>query len=214
MGRNLSKPANGAPVRTFLAVELPEPARASLATTASQLEPHRSILKLVAPELLHVTIRFLGQLTERQLNSVEEAAAAAAAQVEPFALQLGGMGSFPERRAPRVVWAGLADDEGYGHLQILFAAVERELAARGFPPEGRAFAPHITLARVREGVPAEDTRPLSATLEAIHNANGLRDSFEVRQLTVMRSDLSSRGPRYTTLTRAPLRAPTSTGADS
>jgi 2'-5' RNA ligase len=130
-----------------------------------------------------------------------EAAGEAAECTRPFALSLAGLGAFPSLRKPRVIWVGLGRDEGYRDLQQLFKQVEGELGARGFSPEDRPFAPHITLARTRDAISEPVRRDLGTTLASVAERTEITGSFRVDSVTVMRSDLSQSGPKYTPIAR-------------
>ena len=114
-----------------------------------------------------------------------------------FDISIAGLGAFPSPARPRVLWAGLR--EGGDALGALAEAVDVAVARLGFAREDRAFSPHVTLARVRE------PRRTPALAEAL--AAGQTQAFgrvSVREATLMRSDLSPRGARYTPLASAPL----------
>jgi 2'-5' RNA ligase len=202
MAPNLSK-AGFQGIRTFVAIELPDPVRAVLTGVEDRLSEHAAALKIVAPELLHLTMRFLGGLSGERVTAVQEAARSAASGQAPFRLHLSSVGAFGGRM-PRVVWVGIREDGGLAALRALFTRLEDELHVRGFDRERRALSPHLTLARVRERATREDIRSLGETVMRLAAGPPLAGSFEVRELTVMRSDLGPRGPRYTPLSRARL----------
>src|SRR5947209_3926506 len=146
MAVQLSKCGPSSTVRTFLAVELPLSLREDLERSRSAFGDYAA-LKWSASSLLHITVRFLGNVHETRMTEVVGAASAAARHVEPFSLTLSGLGAFPNERSPRVLWVGLAHDDGYDILGRLYALLEDNLTAAGFPREERSFSPHITLAR-------------------------------------------------------------------
>jgi len=189
---------SGRVVRAFIAVLLPDDVRARLAAAAAELRARAPGLAWVRAANLHVTLRFLGEIEPMALERAREAVAVTATSVAPFTVTLGGLGGFPPGRPPRVVWAGvLAGGEG---LEALHDALESTLVARGIPAEGRAFHPHVTLARARDPRGASG---LAGTL-------GGRSAFgEVRvaALHLMRSELDPQGPRYSILVEAPLHGP-------
>lgn len=203
MGGQLSKRGVASTVRTFLAVELPPSLKAELERLRSDFGD-RGSLKWSASSLLHITVRFLGNVHESRMPDVEAAARAAAARVEPFHLSLSRFGAFPNERAPRVIWVGLARDAGYEELHRLFERAEGELTARGFPPEERSFSPHITLARARDTAGQSDKREIGEDLRRAQSRRPPAGGWQVHALVVMRSDLGREGPRYTPLAACPL----------
>lgn len=115
----------------------------------------------MAPDNLHVTLKFLGQIEPVLVQRVGSLLAEVASQHSAFELEVRGLGAFPTPRRARVIWAGLA--AGAAELGRLAARVDAGLAELGFAPEARPFAAHVTLARVRE--PQRDAG-LAAALEA------------------------------------------------
>jgi 2'-5' RNA ligase len=191
-------------IRTFLALELPDALKSRLAGFEREFSHHASVLKWPAQDLLHITLRFLGGVPEDRMPAVMEAAEAVASQSAPFTLSLSGIGAFPGTRRPRVIWVGLHQDSGYDALLTLFADLEECLTARGFPPEERAFSPHITLARTRDTISEAERRELGARLTDVAVKATVNGITPVDRLTVMRSDLARSGPAYTPLARYPL----------
>jgi 2'-5' RNA ligase len=151
----------------------------------------------VAPENFHVTLKFLGSVDDGRVQGVIDALHTAVQGHAPFDLEVSGLGAFPSATRPRVLWAGLAGD--IAPLAALAASVEDALDGLGFPREGRAFAPHITLGRVREPGRAP------ALAEALGAASDRRfGRVAIAETALMRSDLSPRGARYTVLASAVL----------
>jgi 2'-5' RNA ligase len=193
--RGRETPVSGRPVRGFVAVLLPDGVRARLAATAAELRARAPGLAWVRADNLHLTLRFLGEVEPAALERVREAVEIAATAVPAFTVELGGLGGFPSGRAPRVVWAGvIAGGEGLGALH---AALEAALITRGIPGEGRGFHPHVTLARAR------DPRGAGGLASAL-GAGPVFGEVRVTALHLMRSDLDSRGARYSILAEAPL----------
>ena len=154
------------------------------------MRPQATDVAWVGAENLHITLKFLGGVEDTRLSDVADAVGAAAA-VRAFDVELRGLGAFPTPTRPRVIWAGAADAPAFAELA---AGVDRSLGALGFPPEERGFTPHVTLGRVRE--PRRD-RALASAL----TAGGTRPfgMLRVARVSLMRSDLSPRGARYTEL---------------
>lgn len=175
---------------------LPDAVRARLAAMVAEIRSRGPALAWVKADNLHLTLRFLGALEPGILARAQEAMRVAAASVSAsFTVELGGLGSFPARGAPRVVWAGVV--AGGERLVALHAGLEAALEARGIPGEGRAFHPHVTLARARE-------RRGGARLDAVLGPGPRFGRLEVGALHLMRSDLGPGGSRYSVLAEAPL----------
>ena len=131
--------------RLFLAIALPAPVREQL---TALYQPVRGIV-WTRPEQVHLTLRFLGDVEVALEAAVEEALARAA--VEPFVLPVAGVGTFPPRGPARVLWVGVG--QGHPRLYQLRQQIDDGLLAAGLPLDVRFFQPHITLGRVKEGVP-------------------------------------------------------------
>lgn len=144
----------------------------------------------VAAENLHVTLKFLGGVDEGRLADVG-AALERAASVPAFEVAVQGLGAFPSLNRPRVLWAGTSGSSAFTRLA---ESVDRGLVALGFAPEERGFTPHVTLGRVRE--PRRDPG-LAGALEAA--ASRPFGALRVDRVSLMQSDLSPRGARYTEL---------------
>lgn len=146
----------------------------------------------MTPPNLHVTLKFLGAVEEPRMPDVERALGEAAAGVTAFDLTLRGLGAFPSVARPRVIWAGAT--EGAPALAGVAASVERALSPLGFPTEARPFSAHVTLGRVRTPRRNPKLADALAAAAAIDLAR-----MRVTHLSLMRSDLSPRGARYTEL---------------
>jgi 2'-5' RNA ligase len=205
MTTNLSKQDRLPQIRVFVAVELPEDLREHLGRLRSRVGPAAQTAKWVGPDLLHITVRFLGEMSEERVKSVETATVAAASALQPFELVLARMGAFPHARSPRVLWVGLESDAGFASLQHLHAEVENRLDQQGFGREQKPFSPHITLARLPDRSSSEQRRALGDAWVS-HTGRPVDSprSFPVNAVTVMSSDLRSGGPHYTALARVPL----------
>jgi len=188
-------------MRLFVAVDLSEEARAAMAAVqtriAAALAGGSASLKWVRPEQLHLTLVFLGNVAEARVPAVVEAAGRDVGAA-PFDMVLDGVGAFPPRGAPRVLWAGVT--EGAAEL----AAVQRELVTRvtavGLVVDTRPFHPHLTLGRWRQSSPRDRTR---ACATGPPNAMA---RVRVRRTTLYESRLSPSGPTYTALAHANLTA--------
>lgn len=188
--------SGAASLRVFCAVELPEAVREAAAAHASRLRRDfpEARASWARPAGLHVTLKFLGEVGAARVVELSRAAGAAAEGLAPFGLTVEGAGTFPPRGAARVLWLGVRDESG--GLARLQRRLEEGCEAVGFPREGRAFRPHLTLARLR--APTKDAAGLS---EAHRRAAFGPHPFRVSELIVVRSELGPGGSRYTPLSR-------------
>jgi len=170
--------------------------RARLAAAVERLRPVASGVVWVARDNVHVTLKFLGSVETARLGDVERALATAVADHGAFDLDVRGLGAFPSNTRPRVLWAGVG--AGAADVTTLAARTDETLAALGFPREARPFAAHVTLGRVRE--PRVDPG-FGQALSAAEAFGCVR----IGQVSLMRSQLSPRGARYTVLAHLPLR---------
>ena len=183
-------------MRLFVAVPLPR----ELTDRAAALLP--SALPAIRPvrsELMHITLAFLGWTPDDQLDAVVAAARAAATGQQAFGLSFAAAGRFPATGRPRVVWLGIG--EGQSGLARLAARVGDELRTRDLKFDDRPFAPHLTLARVRDEATGPEGRTIAAAVEALEVPE-LRTRVE--RIAVVESVLSPKGPRYTERADAPL----------
>jgi 2'-5' RNA ligase len=176
-------------------VLLPDELRQRLAAAIERLRPHAADVAWVTPANLHVTLKFLGQVAESRVPAVADALRATLAEQRAFDVVVRGLGAFPAPARPRVRWAGLED--ATGGLTALGERVDACCGGLGFPRETRAFAAHVTLGRVRE------PRRQPALGEALARAADF-GRLRVERVSLMRSDLSPRGARYSELAIAPL----------
>ncbi len=150
----------------------------------------------VAPENLHATLRFLGDIDEAQLERATAAAREVARRLQPFGLTLEALGTFPSRGAPRVLWVGVAD--GVQVLTTCAEALNTQLDTAGLPGDGRPFRPHVTLARLKhQNVRCRQRRRWTTSVrEAIDAAAWPATPAKVRALSVVESRLREAGPTY------------------
>lgn len=183
-------------VRAFVAVELSEDVRQALAAVQRAVQRHvPSGVRWVAPESVHLTLKFLGDVPVARLGAVTEAMRLVAAGCASFDVTLNGVGAFPNGRSPMVVWVGLAGDTAA--LLKLAKALETALAALGFPPEGRPFSSHLTLGRARDRMTTEERQCLATLLAQPPQVAPA--AMRVESISLMRSVLNPSGAQYTRL---------------
>jgi len=178
-------------VRGFLAFEIEDLAvRKSLTDMQMRAMQTGADLKPVEPGNIHMTIRFLGDITLDMADKVY--AEMQKTQFKPFHVQLMGLGVFPSLSFPRVLWAGIA--QGADQLQNIFSQIEPMLQNLGFSPDRNGFSPHLTIARIRS---ARNKQLLADFV--MKNAKYDFGSIEAGCLRLKRSELTPKGPIYTTL---------------
>ncbi len=190
----------GGRMRSFLAVTCPDDILPDLAVVAAGL-PVRDWRAIHAGQR-HLTLRFLGDQPEGLLRGLAAQLGPELSRVPLFRLEFIGLGAFPSRARPDVLWAGCGGD-GVARLLRLAAAVDAGLAAAGLPPEGRPFRPHLTIGRRRPDV---DPARAAAAVEAVCAAHAGRrwGAVDVARVVLFRSDLGPAGARHTPLAHLPL----------
>lgn len=191
-------------LRTFIAVELDAAARRQLQSLQAALQARVApgLVRWVALENIHITLKFLGETRPEQAPVVAAALDSIGSMLAPFQVTLAGRGCFPNFKRPHVIWAGLVD---HGQrLQKLAEAVEKSVAPLGWPTDARPFSPHLTLGRVNDHATSRERADLGAVIEALEV--GELSRLPVSTLYFMRSELQPGGPRYTVLREVKLGA--------
>src|ERR1051325_2525991 len=186
--------------RMFVAIELDESTRAAVAREqqmAWRLAANAP-MKFVDPKQAHLTLAFLADVPSPQCDQLIAAMQQPIDGIGPFDVAFGGLGVFPMRGAPRVLWLGVQD--GAREVVALQHAVATRIASLGLTLEDRAFHPHLTLGRWRQARPSD--RP---DLRADARSTG---TMRVERVTLFESRLSSEGPAHIERAFAPL-TPTS-----
>ncbi|HEY3247652.1 MAG TPA: RNA 2',3'-cyclic phosphodiesterase [bacterium] len=183
--------------RTFIAVDLDPQLRDAILAIERDLETAGARVKWIRPTNLHFTLKFLGEIAVAQVARARIAAREAAGLTEPFRITLGTLGAFPSFRQPQVIWIGVSD--GSKNLESLADRLDAALAKLRFPPERRAFRPHLTLARMR------DVRAWGDLVRALERFRDVSVGSQVIDtMTVYKSRLSPQGSTYTALEEVPL----------
>ena len=193
-------------LRAFIALPVLPEAQRSLEPAVQHLSAVApGAVRWVALDGLHLTLKFLGNVDARRVDDITQGMRLACRDLAPFELALSDLGVFPNAGRPRVVWAGVQGD--LEPLTKLQGNVETDMAALGFGPEKRPFAPHLTLGRVRDRV-ADSQRRLLGSAVAECSIDAARP-WLVEAVHLVRSELGPRGAAYTDLASAPLGGGTS-----
>jgi 2'-5' RNA ligase len=171
-------------LRLFVALELPEDIRESAADLAAGLPDAR----WVAPESLHITLRFIGEVDEHVAEDVD--AELIGVRAHPMTLSLSGLGCFESRDRVRAVWARVMAGDDLAQLQ---RSIEQAVRRAGLAPNAHKFIPHVTLTRLRN-VPVDLVAPYLA-----HFGGFRTEPFEVSHFTLFRSHMGHGGSHYEAL---------------
>ena len=178
-------------IRSFIAFDIDsESVLKRMTEVQTMLTKTGADVKLVEPKNIHMTLRFLGNITPSTVEKIFEEMKKV--QFTPFDVRLHGVGAFPNPRYPRVVWAGIT--QGADQLRSIFEQLEPKLLGLGFAPDPKGFSPHLTIARVRSG---RNRVELAKCLS--ENENCEFGVIDAKCLKLKRSDLTPRGPIYSTL---------------
>lgn len=175
--------------RAFISTDI-EP-NEKLVSAIGELRVARADLKVVKPELLHLTLKFLGDTEESLVDDISSRIALSTSGIAPFTIRLKGMGAFPSLSNIRVVWVGIEDGRP---LEEIAKRLESSLLELGFEKDRKGFVPHLTLARTRSG------RNI-ANVHEILTANPATDfgEYSIDRVLLKKSVLSPQGPTYSTV---------------
>jgi RNA 2',3'-cyclic 3'-phosphodiesterase len=187
-------------LRTFVAVEMDEAIRRAAARWIEEFRTAAADVNWVKPQNMHLTVKFLGDVASDKIPQVCDTVARAVADIQPFELEIRGVGAFPNVKRPRNVWLGVG--AGEERLADLAERIDAALKKIGFPREARGFHGHLTLGRIRHPSPGLST--LARLLPSNGTAGVAAGVVAVEEVVVFSSQLSRAGPTYEALSRAPL----------
>jgi 2'-5' RNA ligase len=193
MARDRGARPEAKPLRLFVAVDIPEAIRTELARRTARFHDAIHGARWTNTDSWHVTLKFLGATWPRLVDEVEQAVTEAASSARATRSALTHVGAFPSPRRARVIWAGLADEEG--DLASAAGDLDRRLEHH-FKPEKRSLTPHLTLARLR--TPAN----LEAIAPELFDLDVATEAFPIDELVLYRSHLSPKGATYEPIYRA------------
>lgn len=184
-------------IRSFISINLTETLKKEINNLLTDLKKHNLDVKWVPVENLHVTLKFLGHIPEETVEKVKERLLKVSSLFEPFRLRFNGIGFFPDRKRPRVIWIDISDSDV---LKILQETIEERLKEIGFAREERGFSPHLTIGRIRS---LRDRERLIGIVETIKDQEfGIID---VDRVYLMKSDLRPGGAQYSVIAEFPLK---------
>ena len=184
-------------MRLFLAINLEPSVRRAIVDATAPLRTAAPSLRWVDDSRLHLTLKFLGEQDEATLPPLRETMTSVARRHRGFVMRVGEVGAFPNFRRARVVWIGVERDP---RLELLHHDVEVACETHGFEVDGRAFRPHITLARVNDRASVDEMRTLWRASKRVD----FEAESEVRSIDIMQSATTPDGSRYERLHAAAL----------
>ena len=184
---------NAKPIRTFIAIKLPDDVIERLREVQTGLKREGLDIKWVRPENIHLTLKFLGDIQNSDVDAVGNALESATAPFAPLTLSAAGLGAFPSVKRPRVLWAGVRGD--LEMLSRLHARLEEALSRLvGIEKENKTFKGHLTLGRIKNKVPPD------AMIDAVSRYGDMASQgFVADTLHLIKSELKPSGPVYTDL---------------
>ena len=189
-------------VRSFIAIELPEEVISGLHQLQAELKSAgHTFVKWVAPGGIHLTLKFLGNISPRKVAEITKVMERASQEVSAFQLEIGGLGAFPSLGQPRVLWLGIGGE--VDKLVDLQQRIDAGLVPLGFAHEKRPFAPHLTLARLREGTSPRERRNFGESV--MKTPLEFNYAIAVDSLSLMRSQLLPGGAVYSCLSEVKLK---------
>lgn len=183
-------------LRCFVAIEIPETIRKSIAGIVDSLKKSGSDVKWVSDENIHITLQFLGETEESLIPDIKDALYKILAPYYPFYIKIADVGCFPSGRRPRVIWVGMEESQS---MLNLYKDITGEMVKFGYKKDARGFTPHVTIGRVKS---ERNMGELLGRLEELKVTDF--SGFEVRNVKLMKSELKPSGAIYHSLAEIPL----------
>jgi 2'-5' RNA ligase len=188
-------------LRAFIAIEIPREIREAVGKAMAPLQKGiGSIVRWVPVENMHLTLKFLGDVSPTNVEMLSEMLLAEAKLFHCFDLRLSGLGSFPTLKRPRVIYIGI---QAPVTLEALQRGIESASRRLGYESEERGFSPHLTIGRVKQNVTGTEQQTIRRALEEIRI--DLLGTARVDSVHLYKSDLKPTGSMYTRLYSAPLK---------
>ncbi|HLF17339.1 MAG TPA: RNA 2',3'-cyclic phosphodiesterase [Candidatus Omnitrophota bacterium] len=182
-------------IRAFIAVDLDKPIKNLIADIQNHLSESECLVKWVAPQSAHITLKFLGDIEEQTIPAIKEYLEKASSSIVPTHFDAIRVGAFPNTDFPRIIWLGIEED---GTISQLAEKIEQALVPLGFAKEDRKFTPHITIGRLSS---TKNSRKLSQLLQDFPTLKPIKQPFD--HVSLYQSTLTSQGPIYERLLRIP-----------
>ncbi|MFC2048466.1 RNA 2',3'-cyclic phosphodiesterase [Chloroflexota bacterium] len=188
-------------IRSFIAIELPDELKRELVQLESRLKSGEQFwVKWVDPESIHLTLKFLGNIAVDRTGEITRAIEEAAQGISSFLLEVKDLGVFPNFKRVQVAWVGMSGDiDKLGQLQ---QNIESSLARLSFASESRPFAPHLTIARLRDRASLDEQQKFGQLIAETRFEAG---TFRVDAISLMKSQLTREGAIYSRISSVQLK---------
>ena len=188
-------------IRSFIAVDLPDSLTEALGRASEQLQEllEGMPVRWVPVKNIHLTLKFLGDVSEKNIPMIRQIVQVEAASHEVFEISVGQFGVFPNISRPRVLWVGVEAPDELINLQ---RRIDMESARLGYAPDQREFNPHLTFGRISRNASPKQVRKVSDRLRA--HKIGFLGAARIETLTLFRSDLGPGGAVYSKIYTAKL----------
>ena len=191
-------------LRAFIAIELPKNILDAIEKQTARLRQSlgNDIVRWVPSQNMHLTLKFLGDVAPSHIDFLKQLLMREAESHPQFSLQMGGLGSFPTLRRPRILWIGI---HAPADLVSLQKSIETAATRLGYEQEERTFSPHLTIGRARQTISLSEQQQIRAALESVQLGN--IGTAIIDCVHLIKSDLHPSGSTYTKLFSAPLSKP-------
>jgi len=180
-----------ASIRSFIAVHLPDNVREQISLFESRLKRLDSDVKWIRPNNMHITLKFLGDIKQEQIESIANVMFDTAKPIEPFEIIVQGVGAFPNASRPRVLWLGIQSEGKV--LENMASELDQMLSRLYFKTDNRVFKPHLTLGRVKS------QRKIEEVIQVLFQEGFESRPFCVNHIHLMQSRLKPSGAEYQVL---------------
>ncbi len=180
-------------MRTFIAIDLNESLKNNICEYINELKKiNQSKIKWIKENGMHITLKFLGEISEDKVSDIDNILEKTAEQHKPFPITFKGTGYFPNRKKPRVLWIGIENNTILCDIQ---SQLEDKLQSLGFPKEKRTFSPHLTMGRIKKPFHLQSIlSKISADQEKYFG------EMTAQKITFFQSILKSSGAEYSVIT--------------
>jgi len=182
-------------MRAFIAIELPANIKDTVSKIQDRLKTNLPKVSWVKPNNLHLTLKFLGEVSSQQLDDINQITAETVKTITGFEIKLDSLGAFPNPAFARIIWIG--SQQLPKPLEQIVEQLETRLAGLGIPKEERPFRAHITIGRIKHHLnPSDLEKAIAQIKNDLVNQNL---EFNTRGITLFESTLGKGGPTYTAL---------------